>query len=125
MLNATSAYSPVTNAAMRSMTANVFSFPGGAAHPPDTPPVQKTRPPHAPTPTPPPARPPWTPRRAVVPQREHHRERPDHDASRLAVIKLGEPGPYAYEIDLDFCKGCGICVAECPCGAIEMVPETI
>ena len=39
-----------------------------------------------------------------------------------AVIKLGEPGEL-YEIDLDFCKGCGICVAECPCGAIEMVPE--
>ena len=30
-----------------------------------------------------------------------------------------------YAIDYDFCKGCGICVAECPCGAIEMVPETI
>ena len=41
-----------------------------------------------------------------------------------AVIKLGDPGAL-YEIDLDFCKGCGICVAECPCGAIEMVPETI
>ena len=44
-----------------------------------------------------------------------------------AVIKLGGDGPqsYAYAIDLDFCKGCGICVQECPCGAIEMVPETI
>jgi NADPH-dependent glutamate synthase beta subunit-like oxidoreductase len=41
-----------------------------------------------------------------------------------AVIKLGQPGEL-YEIDLDFCKGCGMCVAECPCGAIEMVPETI
>ena len=30
-----------------------------------------------------------------------------------------------YAFDYDFCKGCGICVAECPCGAIEMVPETI
>ncbi|GHF94003.1 hypothetical protein GCM10017567_05590 [Amycolatopsis bullii] len=38
-----------------------------------------------------------------------------------AVIKL-EPGN-RYAIDLDYCKGCGICVAECPCGAIEMVPE--
>ena len=36
------------------------------------------------------------------------------------MIKLGDPGEL-YEIDLDFCKGCGICVAECPCGAIEMV----
>jgi len=41
-----------------------------------------------------------------------------------AVIKLGSPGEL-YEIDLDFCKGCGICVAECPSGAIQMVPEEI
>ncbi len=40
-----------------------------------------------------------------------------------AVIKLG-PGR-RYEIDLDYCKGCGICAAECPCGAIDMVPERI
>jgi 2-oxoacid:acceptor oxidoreductase delta subunit (pyruvate/2-ketoisovalerate family) len=41
-----------------------------------------------------------------------------------AVLKLDDPDePYA--IDYDFCKGCGICAAECPCGAIEMVPETI
>ena len=38
-----------------------------------------------------------------------------------AVIKLG-PG-LRLPIDYDYCKGCGICVAECPCGAIEMVPE--
>ncbi len=41
-----------------------------------------------------------------------------------AVIKL-EGVENGYEIDLDYCKGCGICVAECPCGAIEMVPEKI
>ena len=40
-----------------------------------------------------------------------------------AVIKLGPPGEYA--IDLDYCKGCGICVEECPAGAITMVPEEI
>ena len=41
-----------------------------------------------------------------------------------AVIKTSDPDrPYA--IDLDYCKGCGICAAECPCGAIEMVPETV
>ena len=39
-----------------------------------------------------------------------------------AVIKLTAPGE-RYEIDLDYCKGCGICAEECPCGAIEMVPE--
>ncbi len=38
-----------------------------------------------------------------------------------AVIKL-DPGA-RYEIDYDYCKGCGICAEECPCGAIEMVPE--
>jgi len=37
-----------------------------------------------------------------------------------AVIKTG---PDSYEIDYDYCKGCGICAAECPCGAIAMVPE--
>ena len=37
-----------------------------------------------------------------------------------AVIKL-EDGKY--EIDLEYCKGCGICAKECPCGAIDMVPE--
>ncbi len=42
-----------------------------------------------------------------------------------AVVKQ-EPGvAYGYAIDLDYCKGCGMCVAECPCGALEMVPETI
>ena len=40
-----------------------------------------------------------------------------------AVIKLGPPGQY--EIDLDYCKGCGLCVSECPSGAIMMVPEEI
>jgi NADPH-dependent glutamate synthase beta subunit-like oxidoreductase len=38
-----------------------------------------------------------------------------------AVIKLG-PGQ-RFRIDLDYCKGCGICAAECPCGAIVMVPD--
>lgn len=39
-----------------------------------------------------------------------------------AVIKL-EPGK-GYRIDLEYCKGCGICAEECPCGAIAMRPET-
>ncbi len=40
-----------------------------------------------------------------------------------AVIKLG-PGR-RFEFNYDYCKGCGVCVAECPCGAIEMIAETI
>ena len=38
-----------------------------------------------------------------------------------AVRKLG-PGK-GYEFDLEYCKGCGICAQECPCGAIAMTPE--
>ncbi|WP_420473495.1 NAD(P)-binding protein [Noviherbaspirillum sp. ST9] len=40
-----------------------------------------------------------------------------------AVIKLG-PGK-RFEINYDYCKGCGICVSECPCGAIKTEQETI
>ena len=40
-----------------------------------------------------------------------------------AVIKLG-PGN-RFEFKYDYCKGCGICVEECPCGAIKMVAEDI
>ena len=38
-----------------------------------------------------------------------------------AVIKLG-PGK-GFQFNYDYCKGCGLCVAECPCGAIAMEPE--
>jgi 2-oxoacid:acceptor oxidoreductase delta subunit (pyruvate/2-ketoisovalerate family) len=40
-----------------------------------------------------------------------------------AVVKLG-PG-LRFRFEYDYCKGCGVCAAECPCGAIEMVPEEI
>ena len=40
-----------------------------------------------------------------------------------AVIKLG-PGK-RFEFNYDYCKGCALCAAECPCGAIQMVPEKI
>ncbi len=40
-----------------------------------------------------------------------------------AVIKLG-PGK-RFRFNFDYCKGCGICAVECPCGAIRMVPEEI
>jgi 2-oxoacid:acceptor oxidoreductase delta subunit (pyruvate/2-ketoisovalerate family) len=40
-----------------------------------------------------------------------------------AVVKLG-PGN-RFRFNYDYCKGCGVCAAECPCGAIQMVPEQI
>ena len=41
-----------------------------------------------------------------------------------AVLKIGRPGE-PYLIDLDYCKGCGLCASECPSGAIAMEPEEI
>jgi NADPH-dependent glutamate synthase beta subunit-like oxidoreductase len=38
-----------------------------------------------------------------------------------AVIKLGVGK--GFEFNLDYCKGCGICVQECPAGSIVMIPE--
>lgn len=38
-----------------------------------------------------------------------------------AIIKLGPKR--GYEIDFDLCTGCAICVEQCPCHAMEMVPE--
>jgi NADPH-dependent glutamate synthase beta subunit-like oxidoreductase len=38
-----------------------------------------------------------------------------------AIVKLGPK--LGFRVDLDFCKGCGICARECPCGAIRMVDE--
>ena len=40
-----------------------------------------------------------------------------------AIIKLG-PGN-RFKFNYDYCKGCGLCATECPCGAIKMVPEQI
>ncbi|MCB1540380.1 MAG: NAD(P)-binding protein [Rhodoblastus sp.] len=40
-----------------------------------------------------------------------------------SVVKLG-PGK-GFEFNYDFCKGCGVCANECPCGAIVMTPEEI
>jgi pyruvate ferredoxin oxidoreductase gamma subunit len=45
-----------------------------------------------------------------------------HIVEALAtLVKAGDLTP----IDLDYCKGCGICATECPCGAIDMIPERI
>ncbi len=40
-----------------------------------------------------------------------------------AVIKLGSG--LRFKFNYDYCKGCGICEVECPCGAIDMQPEEV
>jgi NADPH-dependent glutamate synthase beta subunit-like oxidoreductase len=40
-----------------------------------------------------------------------------------AITKRG-PGK-RFSFKYDYCKGCGMCAAECPCGAIRMEPEEI
>lgn len=38
-----------------------------------------------------------------------------------AIEKLGPGNGFAFKYD--YCKGCGLCESECPCGAISMQPE--
>jgi len=38
-----------------------------------------------------------------------------------AIIKLGPGRGYNYKYDI--CTGCGVCFEQCPCHAIEMIPE--
>ena len=40
-----------------------------------------------------------------------------------AVIKLGSGKRVRF--NYDYCKGCGVCAQECPCGAIKMITEEI
>ncbi len=64
--------------------------------------------------------------------------RPVIDRSKCTPCKTGRPSCFIcwlycpegvvkrsipVEIDLDYCKGCGICAEECPSHAIEMVEE--
>jgi Pyruvate/2-oxoacid:ferredoxin oxidoreductase delta subunit len=39
-----------------------------------------------------------------------------------AISSLGRGRKYA--VDLDLCTGCAVCFDQCPCHAIEMVPES-
>ena len=38
-----------------------------------------------------------------------------------AIVRLGRG--HGYRVALDLCTGCGICFEQCPCHAIEMMPE--
>jgi pyruvate ferredoxin oxidoreductase delta subunit len=41
------------------------------------------------------------------------------------VTKSGRKYNLTFEINYDYCKGCGICANECPVKAIKMVPEVV
>ncbi len=49
------------------------------------------------------------------------------DSSRRRVPrKRKDPDamyPYYFDFNFNYCKGCGICAAECPTGAIVMIEE--
>ncbi len=40
-----------------------------------------------------------------------------------AIIKLGKGN--RYQFNFDACTGCGVCFEQCPCHAIEMIPEPV
>jgi NADPH-dependent glutamate synthase beta subunit-like oxidoreductase len=40
-----------------------------------------------------------------------------------AIIKLGKGNRYKF--NLDACTGCAVCYEQCPCHAIEMIPEPV
>jgi len=44
------------------------------------------------------------------------------DCAVLKTKELASDGSH-YVFDYDYCKGCGLCAQECPCGFIEMVEE--
>lgn len=50
---------------------------------------------------------------------------PDNAVDKFARGSHAGDNGRDYGFDLDYCKGCGICVHECPSGAIVMVPEQI
>ena len=66
-------------------------------------------------------------------------ERPILDLTKCTPAKKGKPACHLCwlycpdnvvtkeinpSIDLEYCKGCGICAEECPVDAIEMIEET-
>ncbi len=44
------------------------------------------------------------------------------DSAVLKTKELATDGSH-YVFDYDYCKGCGLCATECPCGFIEMIDE--
>ena len=74
-------------------------------------------------------------------RRPHRRQRAVRGAALPVVRQLfrvrqllrrvpGQRGDQAragrrFEFNYDYCKGCGMCVSECPCGAIDLVAEDV
>ena len=50
---------------------------------------------------------------------------PDNAVRKFDVRSAAGDNGRDYGFDLDYCKGCGLCVAECPSGAIVMEPEEV
>lgn len=48
---------------------------------------------------------------------------PDNAVRKFEIGSEAGDNGRDYAFDLDYCKGCGMCVAECPSGAILMEPE--
>ena len=48
---------------------------------------------------------------------------PDNAVRKFGLGSAAGDNGRDYGFDLDYCKGCGICVSECPSGAIQMIPE--
>ncbi|CAA7618080.1 FAD-dependent oxidoreductase [Magnetospirillum sp. UT-4] len=44
------------------------------------------------------------------------------DNAVVKTTELASDGSH-YVFDYDYCKGCGLCAKECPCGYIDMVPD--
>ncbi|MBF0304159.1 MAG: FAD-dependent oxidoreductase [Alphaproteobacteria bacterium] len=44
------------------------------------------------------------------------------DSAVLKMKEIASDGSH-YRFDYDYCKGCGVCAVECPCGFIEMVAD--
>ena len=55
--------------------------------------------------------------------RLHDTHMPGSTACEGGTIRTVLLGDGSYEVDYDYCKGCGLRAAGCPCGTIGVRPE--